>query len=315
MKPGLYLLAEERNNLFSALDPRGLAEKHPLWAEDVRRLGPWVKTVIPDKSGNGRGMAAWRSGSVSANFASLVCGSCSSTMDALRYLIDVFGLSPWDGLLAVEQKEGRGRRSHFWVSPPGNLYVSWPWPDPGREREAVNRWWKVTSLLAGELTAVVLESFGVETFVKWPNDILVNDKKICGILVEKRDGRTIVGVGLNLVYAPQQGKLKEPPATEPVSLQEMGESVSPLQFWLRFAETGRLRFEQILESMAPEDFVMLLQRRLAWKGKTVLIRKSDDEAYMAEISGLSPDGGLLVIREGKLETVYTGSILPAGSVD
>ncbi|MDY6827568.1 MAG: biotin--[acetyl-CoA-carboxylase] ligase [Bacillota bacterium] len=313
MKPGLYLLAEERNNLFSALDPQGLAEKHPSWAEDVRRLGPWVKTVIPVKSGNDRGMTAWRSGSVSANFASLVCGSCSSTMDALRYLVDVFGLSPWDGLLAVEQKEGRGRRNHSWISPPGNLYVSWPWPDPGKERETVSRWRMVTSLLAGELTAVALETFGVETAVKWPNDLLVNNRKVCGILVENRDGSTIVGLGLNLVYAPGRNKLEKSPAADAISLQDMGKSVSPLEFWFRFVETGRRRFEQIMASMSPEDFIMLLQRRLAWKGKAVLIKKNDDEAYLAEISGLSPDGGLLIIREGKLETVYTGSILPAGS--
>ncbi|HED24401.1 MAG TPA: biotin--[acetyl-CoA-carboxylase] ligase [Firmicutes bacterium] len=312
MKPGLYLLAEDRSTLFSAADPAELAAAHPCWAKDLQRLEPWAKTVLPGKSANGRGMAAWRSGFYSADSASLVCGSCSSTMDALRYLIDELGLSPWDGLLAVEQKEGRGRRSHSWISPPGNLYVSWALPLLEEGRGTVNRWQAVASLLVGELTAAVLDTYGLKTAVKWPNDILVDDKKICGILVENRDGRTVVGVGLNLGHAPRGNKLKEPPAAEAASLQEVGVSVTPLELWFSFAKTGRRRYDQIVGSMSPEEFTKLLQHRLAWKGRTVLIKMNDDQGYLAEIKGLSPDGGLLIIREGKFETVYTGSIYPAG---
>ncbi|MCF8111617.1 MAG: biotin--[acetyl-CoA-carboxylase] ligase [Desulfobacteraceae bacterium] len=310
MEPGIYILAEAKDGLFDGLDPERLAAAHPAWAVDLRRFGPWSETVICDKTGTGSKMPAWRTEIAAGSSASLICGSCSSTMDGLRCLINAFGLSPWDCLIALQQEKGRGQRERSWISPPGNLYVSWYWPDPGNVEGAAQAWRSMASLMAGLLTAEALESFGVKVRIKWPNDLLVNDRKVCGILVENLSGLLIVGIGLNLAYAPGKEGLRDLVAVPAASLYEAGLEITPLEFWARLAETGRRRFYQLLESISPEIFVKLLNARLAWKGEKVTIRKSPDKAYTAEILGLSADGGLMINREGKSETIYTGSIFP-----
>lgn len=102
------------------------------------------------------------------------------------------------------QTAGKGRMGRHWVSPKGNLYISL-----GLKLQSLTR--------AGEysfLTAVVLAETlkelcpEMEPQCKWPNDVLVNGKKISGILLET-DGknRLIIGMGLNLISMPTESVL------------------------------------------------------------------------------------------------------------
>ncbi len=50
MKPGLYILADNNENLFSSLEPEELSGKNFLWADNVRRFAPWSKTRLPGKA-------------------------------------------------------------------------------------------------------------------------------------------------------------------------------------------------------------------------------------------------------------------------
>lgn len=315
MEPGIYILAEGVSGLFEPLDTDGLAAAHPAWAEDVRRLGPWSEVTIPFKGRPGGGIAALRSGSGSEVSTTLICGRCSSTMDGVRYLIDTAGLEPWDCLMAVEQQQGRGQTQRCWISPPGNLYVSWYWPDPGGVKGGSEGWRAMASLMAGELTGSVLESFGADIRIKWPNDLLADDRKVCGILVENRAGRLIVGIGLNLASAPDRNELTDAFAIPAASLKDAaGLEITPLEFWDRLAKTGRNRFYQLVEAITPDAFVELVHKRLAWKGSRVTVRKSEQDAYTAEILGLSADGGLIVETNNKTRVIYTGSILPEDNI-
>lgn len=314
MEPGIYILAEGVSGLFEPLDPDGLAASHPAWAEDVRRLGPWSEVKIPFKGRSGGGLAALRSGSGFAASATLICGRCSSTMDGVRALIDKAGLMPWDCLIAVEQQQGRGQTKRSWISPPGNLYVSWYWPDPDGVRGAHAGWQAMASLMAGELTASVLDSFGADVRIKWPNDLLADDRKICGILVENRAGHLIVGIGLNLAAAPGKNELTDGCAIPPASLKDAGLEITPLELWGRLAAAGKSRFYHLVDAMTPDVFVALVHKRLAWKGAGVTVRKSEQEAYPAIIRGLAPDGGLIVETNGKTKVIYTGRILPEDNI-
>ncbi|MFP4159462.1 MAG: biotin--[acetyl-CoA-carboxylase] ligase [Desulfobacterales bacterium] len=314
MEPGIYILADGLSGFFEPLDADCLAGAHPAWAEDVRRLGPWSEVTIPFKERPGGGLAALRSGSGSGVSATLICGRCSSTMDGVRYLVDTAGLEPWDCLLAVEQQQGRGQTQRHWISPPGNLYVSWYWPDPAVVSGDSGGWVAMASLMAGELTASVLESFGADIRIKWPNDLLADDRKVCGILVENRAGKLVVGIGLNLASAPGRNELTDAFAIPAASLRDAGLEITPLEFWIRLAQAGRSRFYQLLEAMTPDDFVELVHKRLAWKGCRVTVRKSEHDAYIAKIQGLSADGGLIVETDGKTRVIYTGSILPEDNI-
>ncbi len=92
---------------------------------------------------------------------------------------------------AEKQTAGRGRKDRSWRSPSGNLYFSLC-----TEKEPL------LSLKASVAVIKTLKEIGISASLKWPNDVLVNEKKICGILTEIVDDRGIVGIGLNVASAP-----------------------------------------------------------------------------------------------------------------
>lgn len=101
---------------------------------------------------------------------------------------------------ADEQTAGRGRLSRRWVSPPGNLYLSIvlrPAAPTGRHAEIGF----VAALAVADAVASLLPRQASVT-LKWPNDVLVNEGKIAGILLEQADDALILGIGLNVLQAP-----------------------------------------------------------------------------------------------------------------
>ena len=100
--------------------------------------------------------------------------------------------------VAEQQTQGKGRFGHQWWSPPGvNLYLSMRWSLQQRHRqyETLGLWLLVT-------IAELLEQLGVAGVrLKWPNDICAGNKKLGGILVERKSDRMVIGVGLNVAMS------------------------------------------------------------------------------------------------------------------
>jgi BirA family biotin operon repressor/biotin-[acetyl-CoA-carboxylase] ligase len=105
-----------------------------------------------------------------------------------------------EAFLAEYQTAGRGRRGRTWLAPPGGaicLSVSWTFRDVPADLGAL-------SLVIGVCSLRALASLGVEQAqLKWPNDILVSDRKLGGILIELRaesagPACVVIGVGLNV---------------------------------------------------------------------------------------------------------------------
>lgn len=101
---------------------------------------------------------------------------------------------------ADEQSAGRGRLARRWFSPRGNLYISillrYAVP-PVRTAEL-----SFVSALAVADTVAALLPKAADLRLKWPNDVLVDAAKISGILLEQAGGALIVGIGLNVLHAP-----------------------------------------------------------------------------------------------------------------
>jgi BirA family biotin operon repressor/biotin-[acetyl-CoA-carboxylase] ligase len=107
---------------------------------------------------------------------------------------------------ADEQTAGRGRMSHTWFSPPGNLYLSILL----RTGEPAARAAEL-SFLAALAVADTVEALlprQIRTMLKWPNDVLVNGAKIAGILLEQVGDATVLGIGLNVLQAPSNAAYK-----------------------------------------------------------------------------------------------------------
>ncbi len=103
------------------------------------------------------------------------------------------GASSGTVVVAGTQSAGRGRRSRKWASPKGGLWFS-VILFPVTDRRAVG----LPLLACRTLSAVLYLKFGVDTRVKLPNDLYYRDRKLAGILVERRDDCVVLGVGVNV---------------------------------------------------------------------------------------------------------------------
>lgn len=123
----------------------------------------------------------------------------SSTMDVAHTLA---AQDANEGTLvwALAQTKGRGRLGRVWKSPEGGVYLSLI-VRPKRALEEVPQ----LSLIAGlALAEAVKASTGLLTSLRWPNDLLLNGKKLAGILTESRNGAVVIGLGINVTTEPAQ---------------------------------------------------------------------------------------------------------------
>ncbi len=118
-------------------------------------------------------------------------------MDVAWRLLEA-GIPAGAGALAETQTKGRGRFGRRWVSVPGDsLLLSVVLRPPATVAPLL-------SIIAGlAVTAAVHDIAGVQCAIKWPNDVCVRGRKLCGILVEGRvstagDAVAVLGIGLNL---------------------------------------------------------------------------------------------------------------------
>jgi len=124
------------------------------------------------------------------------------------------GVSEGYVVLADEQKGGRGRRERVWESPSGGVWTSVVLRPEFPPRDA-----SLVTLAASVAVARAVENEGVEPTIKWPNDVLIDGKKLCGILVEMEAdaesvSHAVVGIGLNANTKP------DVPEASPTSLAE-----------------------------------------------------------------------------------------------
>jgi len=109
-------------------------------------------------------------------------------------------LGPWHAVQAAFQTAGRGRYHRNWVSGLGGLWISAVLPAEGDWRR-----WQVLPLGVGLAIADLLVELGVDKLrLRWPNDILVRDRKLAGLLLEQfHPGLVVVGIGLNVTNQPE----------------------------------------------------------------------------------------------------------------
>ena len=229
----------------------------------------------------------------------------ASTMnDARRLAHD--GCPQFTVVLAERQTGGRGRLQRDWASPAGGLYftvVLRPELPPALS-------FRCAFAASYELSLAIESVTGVRAAVKWPNDLLVDEAKVCGMLSEMETESDWVkflniGIGINVNNAPPKDV---PGAT---SLAEATGGPVPRA---RLLETFLAGFEKRLAEDALEDIVS------RWKTRTVTIgREVRVETRNAAVTGTAVDvdslGGLVVKTPGgALETVHYGDcfhVLPA----
>ncbi len=147
-----------------------------------------------------------------------VLGTTPSTQDMVRNMADA-GEPEGLAIQSLQQTKGRGRHGNEWSSPMGNLYLS-ALLRPTCKADVAGQMAFVTALALSDAIGEVMDGSFTKT-LKWPNDILIDGKKISGILLESKldkYGRVdylIIGTGVN-IFAPPEGaegldKIKKEP--------------------------------------------------------------------------------------------------------
>lgn len=207
-------------------------------------------------------------------------------------------------VLAETQNKGRGRRGSEWESLPGGLWFSIILkPDIPLEHAS-----KIT-LIAGLAVAKVIQEYGIDAKIKWPNDILINGRKVSGILTElnaELDGINyiILGIGIN-VNVDIQGLKDDLKAISTSIKNETGKRMDRAAFFkniLQELEQQYIRFEAQQFAGIIDDWTKLSDTI----GKEVTIIDPTGTIEGKAI-GISENGALLVRNEyGIKEEVIAG---------
>jgi BirA family transcriptional regulator, biotin operon repressor / biotin---[acetyl-CoA-carboxylase] ligase len=213
---------------------------------------------------------------------------------------------------AEQQTAGRGRGSHRWFTPPGaalafSLVLR---PLPGEQPATA-----LFSALGALVVCEVLDGLGLKPEIKWPNDILINQRKVCGILAETvwmgdRLDSLVIGIGMNIKPA------SVPPADRlsfPATCLDAELPIS--QPGTRTLERAEL-LRQVLQKMlywrslvGSDSFLQAWESRLAFRGEKVEIWVDGEEAETGQVEGLELDGSLrLLTPQGKAFSVQYGEV-------
>ncbi|QUS35507.1 biotin--[acetyl-CoA-carboxylase] ligase [Falsirhodobacter algicola] len=152
-------------------------------------------------------------------------------------------------VVAEEQTAGRGRRGRNWVSPRGNFYGSLILePDLPPERTALLSF--AAALALRDACVAVTGMEGIFR-LKWPNDVLLNGRKLSGILLERRHDRLAIGMGVNLIGAPP-AEAVETRALPPTSLlEETGQRITPAQLLSHLAPAMQRWQAELAQGFGP----------------------------------------------------------------
>ncbi len=231
----------------------------------------------------------------------------TSTNDYAVTLIKQGEDSPF-WVVAKTQTQGRGRRGRKWVSETGNLYCTGVYP-------VLN-----TPQLTGHLSFVAAIAL-VETLkdyldetdlsIKWPNDVLVGGAKVAGVLLEIRNDKVLIGVGVNLINAPED-------TPYPIScvldnlVADVLLSAEPLMPTPEsFLAVYASRFEHLYSELLAKGFHSIREKWLVY-AKNIpgpVTVNLNLESFKGEAIGLGVNGELQVRGlNGTVRDVYAGDV-------
>lgn len=231
-----------------------------------------------------------------------------STNTLAKYLAKN-GIENGSVVISEKQNSGRGRTGKSWESPLGGVWMSIIL-SPEVDISKI----PLITITTGVAVAIALEKIGVHNpEIKWPNDIMINGKKVCGILTEAVSNfntieNIIVGVGIdaNLSIDTFPAELQEITTTLEI---ELGKKVNENILIKLFLEEFE-RVYELLKDDCVEDILKEWRKRSYSVGKLVEVRKPHQKSYDAYVIGITKDGELVVEKnDGTIEKVISGECI------
>lgn len=205
-------------------------------------------------------------------------------------------------IIAKTQSAGRGRHGRTWISPSGNLHKSLILKLDHYDARTIYQLSFVMSVALHRVMVALLG--GSKAKNKWPNDLLIEGKKIAGVLLEAHPAHNavVIGVGLNILKKPENVMY---PAT---SLHSHGVYLSPKSLAMQIAQ----QFQNLLKLWEEGNFTEILQE---WKQQVWGVGKEASILYKQQVLRGTvydiDDNGFLLLKEpsGHIHRIFAGDII------
>jgi len=231
-----------------------------------------------------------------------------STNSHLRELAEA-GATEGTVVVAESQSQGRGRLGRRWESPPfANLYLSILLRPKLLPAHAA----QITLMAAVALADAVDGYIPGQAAIKWPNDILIGNKKLAGILTEAScDAEklyfVILGIGINLNYI--AAAMPETIRQRATSLMEVTGQPIKRESFLRRLIQGVERCYGELEQAGFDALAPRWQSYFAWRGKRVRVELLD-QVTIGVAQGIDRDGALILLDDGAIaHKIVAGDVI------
>jgi BirA family biotin operon repressor/biotin-[acetyl-CoA-carboxylase] ligase len=209
-------------------------------------------------------------------------------------------------IVADEQTAGRGRLNRKWITPKETaLAFSLILRPTAQEKPLITR----AVGLAALAVANSLRARGLPAQIKWPNDVLIAGRKVCGILIEsvwsgEDVDAVVIGIGVNVLKdsVPPADTLLFPATSVEQELRSAPDRIEMLHDILA-------TFIDLRPRMVRDELILQWESLLAMKGELVQVESADTPALVGSIAGLETDGSLQLRNEhGETITVRFGDV-------
>ena len=208
-------------------------------------------------------------------------------------------------IVCEHQTAGKGRRGNAWASAPGcslTFSLLWQFSRPSSELQGL-------SLAVAVACAKALERHGAHRLrLKWPNDLIIEERKLGGILVESllRDAgaAAVIGIGLNVSNA---ADLSTSVGHRVADLRDAGVSGSRTLLLASLLD----ELAVTLRLFEKEGFAALREEwlaRHAWQGCQVWLGNGSERIVQGRAMGIARDGALMLEHEGAISHHYSGEL-------
>lgn len=237
-----------------------------------------------------------------------------STMDDAKRLAES-GAVHGTVVVADKQNAGKGRRGRVWQSPAGkDLYFTLLLkPDFAPDRAA-----GLTLVMALAVTQAIEKNCGIKAEIKWPNDVVVNGKKVCGILTEMgvaggKIQQVTIGAGVNVNRTDSPEDIPEEIKETATSLfLQTGKVVDREELLQEILRAFEIDYEKYVQTLNMEQLLEEYNLRLVNRDRRVRVLDPKG-AFEGVAKGINASGELLVeTAEGTILEVYAGEVSVRG---
>jgi len=224
----------------------------------------------------------------------------STNTQALNWISQ--GAPQYSLVIAEAQTAGRGRNGRKWVTTPGSsIAVSIILHPSIQEQEKLG----LFSLLGGFSVLKVLEDkYHIKAQVKWPNDVLINNKKTAGVLAESlwQGGNLqglVLGIGINLMLPsiPPSDQLMFPATCIEAHTKD---NINPAEI-LAYLIEALIRIRQ---SILSPTFIPLYESSMAYKNQLITLDAGGGEVYSGHLRGVDNQGKIVIQTIDSTEQVF-----------